>query len=210
MSNLQHNPQFSLTTQTLAYYERQAEAFRQGTWDHDVTQNYAAFLGALADQPPPLQILDLGCGPGRDVVYFKEQGHQPTGLDGCAAFCQMVAQSTGCPVLHQNFLSLDLPKGQFQGVFANASLFHVPSAELSRILGEIGQALRPGGILFSSNPRGNDEGFQGERYGCYMELETYHETLIKAGFKLLDHFYRPPGKPCAEQPWLATVSRWQG
>jgi SAM-dependent methyltransferase len=195
-----------ITKTTLAHYDANAASFWEGTKDHDVRQNYEALLGALP-QRKPLALLDFGCGPGRDLAYFKSIGHEPTGLDGSAEFCRMAEAATGCPVLHQNFLQLKLPQAHFDGVFANASLFHVPRQELSRVLTELRKALKAGGILFSSNPRGDGEGWAGDRYGTYLELEPYEAHLKEAGLELLRHYYRPAGRPRAEQPWLAVVAR---
>ena len=119
----------------------------------------------------------------------------------------MVRQHSGCPTLHQQFLSLELEESSFDGIFANASMFHVPSQELPRVLGELHRALRPGGILFSSNPRGSTEGWQGQRYGHYMEFETSKAYLEQTGFEIIHHYYRPSGKPRDQQPWLAIVSQ---
>jgi len=91
-------------------------------------------------------------------------------------------------------------------VFANAALFHVPGQELPRVLRELHATLRPRGVLFSSNPRGNDEeGWNQERYGAYWDLETWRGHLLAAGFVELAHYYRPEGLPRERQPWLATV-----
>ena len=193
---------------TIGHYEDNAESFRIGTKDHDVSQNIAAFLGALP-KDKQLDILDFGCGPGRDLNVFKQMGHRPTGLDGSKEFCKMTQQLSKFPILHQKFLHLEPEDNSFDGVFANASLFHVPSLELSRVLKEIHSALRKGGILFSSNPRGRTEGWQGQRYGHYMEFEESEIYLKKNGFKILDHYYRPSGKPRELQPWLAIVSQRQ-
>ena len=193
---------------TLGHYENNAESFRIGTKDHDVSQNIAAFLGALP-KGKQLDILDFGCGPGRDLNVFKQMGHRPTGLDGSKEFCKMTQKLSKFPILHQKFLHLELEDNSFDGVFANASLFHVPSLELSRVLKEIHSALRKGGILFSSNPRGSTEGWQGQRYGHYMEFEESQIYLKQNGFKILDHYYRPSGKPRELQPWLAIVSQRQ-
>jgi len=195
-----------IETTTLGHYDAHAESFWEGTKDHDVTQNLEAFLSACI-QGKSLDILDFGCGPGRDIKYFKSLGHLPTGLDGSEEFCKFARHYTHCPVLQQTFLNLELPKEAFDGIFANASLFHIPSQELPRVLNELHSALRPNGILFSSNPRGNDEGWQGKRYGHYMELNTSQSYLEAAGFEILHHYYRPSGKPCHEQSWLAIVSR---
>ena len=156
------------------------------------------------------RILDLGCGPGRDLIYFKSLGHRPVGLDGSSAFCEMAREHSGCPVLHQQFLHMNLPDKSFDGIFANASLFHVPSQELLRIIQELHAALRSEGILFTSNPRGSVEGWSGQRYGNYMEFEVTKAYLEAAGFVVLDYYYRPPGQPCAAQPWLAIVSQKAG
>ncbi|MBC8220944.1 MAG: class I SAM-dependent methyltransferase [Proteobacteria bacterium] len=190
----------------IAHYEESAESFRLGTKDHDVSQNIAALLDALPKEKT-LDILDFGCGPGRDLCVFKELGHRPTGLDGCKEFCKMAQEQSGCPTLNQQFLKLELEENSYDGIFANASLFCVPSQELPRVLTELHFALKKDGILFSSNPRGNAEGWQGQRYAHYMEFETSQLFLQQAGFKIVEHYYRPEGKPKEEQPWLAIVSQ---
>ena len=192
---------------TLAEYDRMADAYRQGTADHDVSQNIAALLDAI-EGAPPHAILDLGCGPGRDLIAFTEMGHEATGLDGAAELVALARAETDCPVLLQDFLALDLPAAHFDGVFANASLFHVPSSQIARVLADLATALKPGGVLFCSNPRGdNQEGWVGGRYGCFYDLETWRALVAGAGFAELRHYYRPPGRPRHQQPWLATVWR---
>jgi len=152
-------------------------------------------------------ILDFGCGPGRDLCVFKELGHRPIGLDGSKEFCKMAEKQSGCRTLNQQFLKLNLKENSYDGIFANASLFFIPSQELPRVLKQLHVSLRNGGILFSSNPRGNVEGWQGQTYGHYMEFEASELFLNQSGFKILKHYYRPEGKPKEEQPWLAIVSK---
>jgi predicted TPR repeat methyltransferase len=192
----------------IAHYDENAESFRIGTKDHDVSQNIAALLDALPKEKT-LDILDFGCGPGRDMCVFKSMGHRPTGLDGSKEFCKMAVKQSGCPTLNQQFLKLELEENRYDGIFANASLFTVPSQELPRVLKELHSALRKDGILFSSNPRGNAEGWQGQRYGHYMEFEASETFLQQSGFKIIKHFYRPEGMPREHQPWLAIVSQRQ-
>lgn len=192
---------------TLAYYNDRAEAFWDGTRDHDVSQNIAVLLEQI-EAEPPFTILDLGCGPGRDLAAFRALGHRAIGVDGAARFVEMARRHSGCDVWLQDFLALDLPDAHFDGVFANATLFHCPSRELPRVLQDLRRALKPGGVLFSSNPRGhNEEGWNGERYGSYYDLETWRRHLATAGFAELLHYYRPPGLPRDQQPWLASAWR---
>lgn len=192
---------------TLAHYNQGAEAFREGTRDHDVSQNIATLLRHV-EGAAPFTILDLGCGPGRDLAAFKALGHVAVGLEGAQRFVEMARSATGCEVLQQDFLHLDLPALRFDGIFANASLFHVPSAQLPRVLGELRSALKPRGVLFSSNPHGhNEEGWNRGRYGAYHDLQAWRRYLEQAGFEELEHYYRPAGLPREQQPWLASAWR---
>jgi SAM-dependent methyltransferase len=195
-----------ISASTLAYYDDTAEAFWAGTRDHDVSQNVHTLLSHLGTGR--FRILDLGCGPGRDLRVFRDLGHEAVGLDGARRFVDMARHHSGCEVLRQDFLALDLPAAHFDGVFANASLFHIPAQELPRILGELGTTLRPRGVLFSSNPHGrNEEGWCDRRYGTYLDLQAWRAVVTAAGFVELEHYYRPAGRPRAQQPWLATVWR---
>ena len=195
------------STVTLSHYNSGAQSFWQGTRGHDVSQNVAALLRHLP-QSGPHTILDLGCGPGRDLMTFRDLGHVAVGLDGAERFVQMARKNSGCEVLHQDFLKLNLPTERFDGLFANAALFHVPSQELPRVLGELWDCLKQDGILFSSNPHGpNREGWSGDRYCCYLDLNTYRRFLTGAGFIELEYYYRPSGKPRHQQPWIASVWR---
>ncbi len=196
-----------VSRQTVQHYELNAEDFREGTRDHDVSQNIEALLRHV-QSPAPARILDLGCGPGRDLRTFTAMGHQAIGLDGCERFVEMARAETGCDVWHQDFLQLDLPASHFDGIFANAVLFHIPSKVLPQTLRQLHHSLKPGGVLFSSNPRGeNQEGWNGDRYGAYYDWETWRHMLQQAGFAELEHYYRPPGLPRDQQPWLASVWR---
>ncbi|MHA6491952.1 class I SAM-dependent methyltransferase [Pseudomonas borbori] len=192
---------------TLAHYQGCADEFRDGTRDHDVSQNIAALLRHV-QADAPYQILDFGCGPGRDLRTFKALGHHPIGLDGCPRFVEMARTDSGCDAWRQDFLALDLPEQRFDGIFANAVLFHIPSQELPRVLRQLHAALKPQGVLFSSNPRGeNQEGWNGERYGAYYDWANWQTMLSTAGFSELEHYYRPAGLPREQQPWLASVWR---
>ena len=100
-----------------------------------------------------------------------------------------------------------LPERRFDGIFANASLLHVPS-QLPRVLLELFKTLKPRGALFSSNPRGSNEGgFSDDRRACLFDLDTWCDYVTSPGLVERDHYYRPPSLPRDRQPWLATVWR---
>ena len=206
---MQMSPQdlANIAARTLDHYNRRAEEFWDGTRDHDVSQNLAALLQAIAG-PPPFTILDFGCGPGRDLKTCAELGHTAVGLDGAARFVAMARAYSSCEVWQQDFLRLDLPDRYFDGVFANAALFHVPTQELPRVLRQLHCTLKRGGVLFSSNPHGNnEEGWSRGRYGAFHDLDAWRRYVTAAGFVELGHYYRPPGAPREQQPWLASLWR---
>ena len=196
-----------ISSRTLGYYEGRVEDFWAGTRDHDVRQNLDALLQAI-EAPAPWTILDFGCGPGRDLKTFATLGHSAVGLEGTPSFVAMAREYSGCEVWQQDFLHLALPAARFDGIFANASLFHVPQQELPRVLRDLHATLKPGGVLFSSNPRGdNSAGWNGGRYGAYHDIEAWRAYVTAAGFAEVHHYYRPPGLPREQQPWLASVWR---
>jgi len=196
-----------ITATTLGHYNSVAEDFREGTRDHADSQNIEALLRHIHGEAP-FTILDFGCGPGRDLQTFTRMGHVAIGLDGSQEFARMAGQDSGCEVWQQDFLKLDLPAERFDAIFANAVLIHVPLQVMPQVLRQLHGTLKPGGVLFSSNPRGdNQECWKGRRYGSYQDLEAWRGLLTAAGFVELEHYYRPAGLPREQQPWLASVWR---
>ena len=192
---------------TLDHYERTAVDYAARTADHDVGQNIAALRRHL-DPPGPWTLLDLGCGPGRDLPALAAGGHVAVGLDGSVAFARMAREATGGTVLHQDFLALDLPDAGFDGIYANASMQHVPREALPDVLGRLRQALKPRGVFFASIPHGDDEeGWNGPRYGAFHRPDSWRRYLAAAGFVELEHYFRPTGLPREEQRWFASAWR---
>lgn len=196
-----------VSSRTLDAYSRRAKDFWEGTRDHDVSQNVETLLSHMVGAAPHV-ILDFGCGPGRDLRTFRDLGHHAIGLDGSASFVAMAREYSGCEVWEQDFLQLSLPEKFFDGVFANASLFHVPQAQLQRVLRELHSTLKSDGVLFSSNPRGDNEaGWNSGRYGVFHDLTAWRGYMNQSGFFELTHYYRPLGLPLDEQRWLASAWR---
>jgi SAM-dependent methyltransferase len=194
-------------TRTLANYNERAVPFREATWNHDVSQNIEALLRAIHGEPP-FAILDLGCGPGRDLIDFTRRGHRPTGLDGSRELAAMARAASGCEVVEQDFLSLSLPAESFDGIFANATLQHVPADALPRVLRELRSALKPAGVLFASIPHGsNTAGWNNNRYSVWHAPHSFERYCRDAGFVEVESFFRPTGLPREQQPWFASVWR---
>jgi SAM-dependent methyltransferase len=197
----------AIVERTLQHYGDRADAFWDSTRGHDVSQNVMALIEAI-ETSPPLTILDLGCGPGRDLKTFADMGHRAVGVEAVHQFAAMARAHSHCDVWEQDLLRLALPADRFDGIFANAVLFHVPTQELPRVLGELRATLKPRGVLFCSNPHGNDEeGWSRGRYGAWLRPETWQRQVAGAGFVEMRHYYRPEGLPREQQPWFATVWR---
>ena len=149
------------SNKTLQYYNETAQTFVQGTITADLSKLHRRFLKLL---PIQAHILDLGCGSGRDAKAFLDAGYQVTAIDGSAGCCKLAGDYIGQPVLCQTFDELDFDAA-FDGVWACASLLHVPYAELTGIFRKVARALRPGGYLYASFKYGD---FEGERNGRYF------------------------------------------
>ncbi|QWE14236.1 bifunctional 2-polyprenyl-6-hydroxyphenol methylase/3-demethylubiquinol 3-O-methyltransferase UbiG [Polynucleobacter sp. AP-Sving-400A-A2] len=194
-----------ISQKTIAHYDQNAFSYYEGTKDHDVSQNIDALLRAIKTEPP-FHILDFGCGPGRDLQTFTKLGHVAIGLEGSQQAAQIARTKSGCEILVQDFFNLSLPDNTFDGIFANASLFHIPNKLLPMVLSNLWACLKPNGILFSSNPRGNnEESWYGDRFASYHDLATWRSFMTNAQFTEIEHFYRPSGLPIEQQPWLASV-----
>jgi SAM-dependent methyltransferase len=204
LKNLANEPTL-ISQKTIAHYDQNAISYYEGTKDHDVSQNIDALLRAIKIEPP-FHILDFGCGPGRDLQAFTKLGHIAIGLEGSERAAQIARTKSGCEILVQNFFNLNLPEDTFDGIFANASLFHIPKKLLPKVLGNLWASLKPNGILFSSNPRGNnEESWYGDRFGFYHDLEGWRSFMTNAQFTETEHYYRPEGIPIEQRPWLASV-----
>lgn len=192
---------------TLRDYDRAAEDYWAWTKDQDLAADYDWFLSFMPERGP-LDLLDLGCGPGRDLLQLRQRGHRAVGLDGSLAMVKMARRYAGCPVLHQNFLSLRLRASRFDGIFASASLFHVPPDALPEVLARIYTTLRAEGILYTLNPRGRGQsGWAGDRYCTYHSLAAWRRLLRTAGFRERGCEARPRNVDRAEQRWVASI--WQ-
>ncbi|WP_167957020.1 class I SAM-dependent methyltransferase [Anaerosporobacter faecicola] len=162
-----------ITECTLDYYNKRAQEFVDGTVDVHFTEVQELFLSYLSNGN---KILDLGCGSGRDTKYFLEKGYQVDAIDGSAELCKLATEYTGIPVKHMVFEELN-EKEQYEGVWACASILHVPRRSLPNILSKITDATKKDGIVYISFKYGNVEGIKNGRYFTYLTEETLIELL---------------------------------
>lgn len=158
------------STTTLDYYNKNAKKFITGTISVDFGTIQNQFLDKLH---PGAEILDYGCGSGRDTKYFLEQGCKVTAIDGSQELCKLASEYTGIPVKHMLFRELN-EKEAYDGIWACSSILHVPANELRDIIKKMANALRAHGIIYTSFKYGT---FEGERNGRYFTDMTEQVKL---------------------------------
>lgn len=149
---------------TIDYYNAHAEEYSASTLHADMSYVYqrVSFYLHKGDR-----ILDLGCGSGRDTIWFLHNGYQTDAADGSKEMASTASENAGIPVRTMMFSELQ-DRDVYNGIFACASLLHVPYAELTDIFIRIFQALKREGIVYASFPYGESEGYEDERY--YTEM----------------------------------------
>lgn len=160
--------------------------------------------------PKSAHILDLGCGSGRDAKAFLDAGYQVTAIDGSPSCCQLAAAYIGQPVLCQTFDELDFDAA-FDGIWACASLLHLPYAELPGVFERIARALRPGGYLYASFKYGDFEGERNGRYFTDLDEERLAALLEPvAGLTILETFVTGDVRDGREgEKWLNVIGKHQ-
>ncbi|WP_054741709.1 class I SAM-dependent methyltransferase [Cellulosilyticum ruminicola] len=163
------------------YYNMNAQAFFNDTVNADMSKQYEDFLNLL---PVGSKILDAGCGSGRDSLIFMNRGYEVVALDGAIEMCQLAGQYIGQEVVHMQFSEIDFTP-IFDGIWASASLLHVPSYELEEILKKLKKALTSQGILYASFKYGDFEGKRNGRYYHDLSKVSAKELFSNLGFKIL-------------------------
>ena len=165
------------TNKTLAYYNRNAQLFTNDTLEVEFSGIQDSFLARLK---PGAFILDFGCGSGRDSRYFLQKGYKVEACDGSEEMVKAAAQNAGIPVKRMLFSELN-EKDRYDGIFACASILHVPSKELPDIITRMKKAVKTDGILYVSFKYGTFEGIRNGRYFTDLTEESLQVILDKVG-----------------------------
>lgn len=158
---------------TIDYYNKNAKQFISGTISADMHITQDKFLSYLK---PNAEILDFGCGSGRDTKYFTELGYQVTAIDGSEEICRLASEYTGIAVRRMMFQELsDIDK--YDGIWACSSILHLSGKEIEKVLIKMGEALKAYGVIYTSFKYGEFEGERKERYFTDFTEESFHEML---------------------------------
>jgi SAM-dependent methyltransferase len=158
---------------TLSYYNCNANAFSDSTRHADMHHSQDKFLSFL---PASRHILDFGCGSGRDTKYFLDHGYRVTAIDGSEEMCSLAAEYTGIAVNKMLFQDLD-EKDVYDGIWACASVLHLPKNELLTVFGKMCAALKARGIVYASFKYGTFEGVRNGRYFIDFTDKSFCEFI---------------------------------
>lgn len=189
--------------ETLEYYNTNAINFVNGTVDVDFQETQERFLTHI---PPQGRILDFGCGSGRDSKYFCDRGYEVDAVDGSEELCKLAREYTGIHVKQMLFADLDATE-EYDGIWACASILHLPSSELKAVFLKMIKALKIDGIIYASFKYGEYEGMRNGRYFTDF-TETSFEKYIAdiANLKTVEAWITGDVRPGrGDEKWLNLI-----
>jgi len=158
---------------TVSYYDQNAELFFKETVEVKMSFLYAKFLIHV---PLGGRILDAGCGSGRDSLYFLQHGYKLDAFDASVEMCRLASNFIGQPVLQKTFEDIDYVSA-FDGVWACASLLHVPRDRMDAVLERFSRALKPGGVMFLSFKLRDGEWEMDGRFFTGYDQNSFQELV---------------------------------
>lgn len=188
-----------MTDKTQEYYEMEAQTF----FDATVAMDPTSFLTPLADAlTPGARILDIGCGSGRDLLWLKNRGFYPRGLEPSPALATLAERHSGCPVTTGDIITTDLLNQAWDGILVSGVLVHFPHDTILEILSRITNALTPGGCIYISVKEGNGSATDHDNRAFYYWQDDAFQSVAKnAGLTLLS-MSRSPSHRGNTDVWL--------
>ena len=158
---------------SIDYYDRYAVPYYEETVDFSMEEQLERFIELL---PESADVLDLGCGSGRDTVFLEEEGCVVTAMDGSEKMCELASIHTGKDVLHLKVVDMEFDD-VFHGIWACAVLGHFTPDEVKGVMDKILKALKDDGILYFSVKKGERNGKYNGRYFYDYDREALNNLL---------------------------------
>ena len=190
---------------TINYYNKNAQTFAEATIGVNFVETQDKFLNCLSHMG---QILDFGCGSGRDTKYFLEKGYNVDATDGSEELCKIASNYTGVEVKQMLFSELDAVE-KYDGIWACSSILHLPKNELKIILQKMAAALKEDGVIYTSFKYGEFEGERNGRYFTDFTIELFTDYLQDIVNLQIEEYWITgdvrPGR--GEEKWLNLILR---
>lgn len=186
---------------SISYYDDNAFDFFIDTFTLDMSHLYSTFLNLIPDGG---RILDVGCGSGRDSLSFASMGYEVTGFDGSEEMVKLARTATTLPILHCQFHEFD-SKQHFDGIWACASLLHVPAAELGATLSHLASFLRTQGVFYLSVKLGQGESVVGQRLFTNQDIRSLESIIEPLPLDFLICWLTGDVRSGNKQQWLNVI-----
>jgi SAM-dependent methyltransferase len=186
---------------TRQYYIERAGEYARSALALTPARAWDLFCNALS---PQARILDLGCGPGRDVLEFTNRGFEVIGVDASSAMVEIARRHANADIRVADFSRLDFTRGSFDGVWAMASLLHVPRSDVGQVLDDVRRLLAADGVLFTAMRDGS--GPEVDAAGRFFErywMGDWAQIVTDAGFTIVTNYATESG----DRPWHVTLAR---
>ncbi len=160
------------------YYNENADSFFEGSINADMSHERGQFISFL---PKMGKVLDAGCGSGRDSKAFMAAGYDVVSFDASPEMCKRASEYIGREVINMRFEDMSFDD-EFEGIWASASLLHVPVDELPAIMLKMNAALKSGGVIYASFKYGDGTKMRGERKFSDFNERSIVPLFENAGF----------------------------
>ncbi len=187
-------------SKTIEYYNDNAQDYFDYTMNADMSEHYERFLKYLPDNA---YILDVGCGSGRDSMFFKSVGYKVKAIDGSEKLCELASAYLGEKVENKRFMEIDY-SDLFEGIWANASLLHAERNTIDSVVEKLWKALKEKGIIYASFKYGDGDRVQGDRYYNDQNEKTIKE-LFK-DFKIKELWESDDKIPGRNDKWINIIA----
>ncbi len=193
-----------MTNRTIDYYNDNADEYFNSVISADMTENYTRFLQYV---PKGASIVDLGCGSGRDLKYFKDNGYEAEGLDASEKLCILAREYSGCPVLCTDFLSWKTER-RYDAFWANASLLHLTGKDIITFFAQKTKYLADNGIFYMSMKTGIPQGDDPKgRYFTPFSEELLEQLLKASKLELIDRWSNSDALGRSDTKWMSVIFR---
>ncbi len=197
-----------LKEDTLSYYKKNIQNFVKNTINADMKFNQRKFLDRI---PEFGRILDFGCGSGRDAKVFLDLGYEVEAVDGCRELCEIAAAYVGIPVRQMDFLELDAWE-RYDGIWACASILHLPYEEIKAVMKKMAAALKENGVVYVSFKYGEFEGWRNGRYFTDMTEDRVRRLVEETKGMLVEEIWVTADvrEGRGDERWVNGVGRKNG
>ena len=190
---------------SIGFQEDNAEWFFQRPVNVGMGEAQSRFRSFLE---PGAAVLDAGCGSGRDARVFRDLGYDVTAMEAAPSLAALAQAPIGVPVEVMTFDQITW-RDRFDGIWACASLLHVPAIDLPGIMGRLRDAMAPGGILWASFKFGTEERLEVNRNFTDFDASRMTALLASvAGLDLIETYVTPDSRAdFSHQSWLNVLCR---